>query len=29
MHGDETDAFGEAGYQGIEKREENRGLPVT
>jgi IS5 family transposase len=29
LHGDETDAFGDAGYQGVEKREENRGLPVT
>lgn len=29
LHGDETDAFGDAGYQGIEKREENRELPVT
>jgi IS5 family transposase len=29
LHGDETDAFGDAGYQGVEKREENRELPVT
>jgi len=24
LHGDETLAFGDAGYQGVEKREENR-----
>ncbi len=29
LPGDETDAFGDAGYQGIEKREESRELPVT
>jgi IS5 family transposase len=29
LHGGETDAFGDAGYQGVEKREENRELPVT
>lgn len=29
LHGDETDAFGDAGYQGVEKREENLELPVT
>lgn len=29
LHGDETDVFGDAGYQGIEKREENLELPVT
>ncbi len=29
LHGDETDAFGDAGYQGIEEREESRELPVT
>lgn len=28
LHGDETDAFGDAGYQGVEKREENLELPV-
>jgi len=29
LHGDETDAFGDAGYQGVEKREENLETPVT
>jgi len=29
LHGDETDAFGDAGYQGVEKREESLELPVT
>lgn len=29
LHGDETDAFGDAGYQGVEKREENLGVPVV
>lgn len=29
LHGDETDAFGDAGYQGVEKREENLEVPVT
>lgn len=29
LHGDETDVFGDAGYQGVEKREENLALPVT
>jgi IS5 family transposase len=29
LHGDETDVFGDAGYQGVEKREENAGAPVT
>ena len=29
LHGDETNAFGDAGYQGVEKREENLELPVT
>lgn len=29
LHGDETDVFGNAGYQGVEKREENLELPVT
>lgn len=28
LHGDETDVFGDAGYQGVEKREENLELPV-
>jgi IS5 family transposase len=28
LHGDETDVFGDAGYLGIEKREENLELPV-
>jgi len=29
LHGDKTDVFGDAGYQGVEKREENLELPVT
>jgi IS5 family transposase len=29
LHGDETDAFGDAGYQGVEKREENLEVPVA
>lgn len=29
LHGDETTAFGDAGYQGVEKREENRDSAVT
>lgn len=29
LHGDETDAYGDAGYQGVEMREENLELPVT
>jgi len=29
LHGSETDVFGDAGYQGVEKREENLELPVT
>jgi IS5 family transposase len=29
LHGDEADVFGDAGYQGVEKREENLELPVT
>ena len=29
LHGDETDMFGDAGYLGVEKREENLELPVT
>lgn len=28
LHGDETAALGDAGYQGVEKREENRGKSV-
>ncbi len=28
LHGDETDVFGDAGYQGVEKRAENLELPV-
>ena len=28
LHGEESDAFGDAGYQGVEKREENRTSPV-
>ena len=29
LHGAETDAFGDAGYQGVEKREESLECPVT
>jgi len=29
LHGNEITAFGDAGYQGVEKREENRGRTVT
>jgi len=29
LHGDETDVFGDAGYQGVEKREENLEVPVV
>jgi len=29
LHGDETQALGDAGYQGVEKREENRHTPVS
>lgn len=29
LHGEETDVFGDSGYQGIEKREENLALPVN
>ena len=29
LHGDETDAFGDAGYQGVEKRAESQEVPVT
>jgi len=29
LHGDETDVFGDAGYQGVEKREENLEATVT
>ena len=29
LHGDETQAFGDAGYQGVEKREESLECPVT
>jgi IS5 family transposase len=29
LHGEETDVFGDAGYQGVEKREENEGKTVT
>lgn len=28
LHGEETDVFGDAGYTGIEKREETQGAPV-
>lgn len=29
LHGEESDVFGDAGYQGVEKREENLELPVN
>ena len=29
LHGDETQAFGDAGYQGVEKRDSNLECPVT
>lgn len=29
LHGEETTVFGDAGYQGVEKREENRNTDVT
>lgn len=29
LHGEEADVFGDAGYQGVEKRQENREVPVT
>lgn len=29
LHGEEADVFGDAGYQGVEKREENLALPIT
>jgi IS5 family transposase len=29
LHGEEADVFGDSGYQGIEKREENLALPVN
>jgi len=29
LYGDETDVFRDAGYQGVEKQEENLALPVT
>lgn len=29
LHGEEADAFGDAGYQCVEKREEHLDLPVT
>ena len=29
LHGDETDVFADAGYQGVEKREENLEVPVN
>ncbi len=29
LHGEETDVFGDAGYQGVEKRKENLEVPVT
>jgi IS5 family transposase len=28
LHGEESDVFGDSGYQGVEKREENRGKPI-
>ena len=29
LHGDETEAWGDAGYQGVDKRPENRGCDVA
>lgn len=29
LHGNKTDVFGDAGYQGVEKRAENLALPVN
>jgi transposase, IS5 family len=29
LHGDETDALGDSGYQGVEKREENKGSKIN
>ena len=29
LYADETDVFGDAGYQGVEKREQNLELPIT
>jgi IS5 family transposase len=29
LHGEETDVFGDAGYQGVEKRAENQDVPVA
>ena len=29
LHGDETDALGDSGYQGVEKREENKGSQIN
>ncbi len=29
LHGEETDVFGDAGYQGVDKREENRDKQVS
>ena len=29
LHGDETEVFGDAGYQGVDKRDENLECPVT
>jgi IS5 family transposase len=29
LHGSEADVFGDAGYQGVERRDENQGNPVT
>lgn len=29
LHGEETEVFGDAGYQGVEKREENQEVPVV
>jgi IS5 family transposase len=29
LHGEETDVFGDAGYQGVEKREENQKTDVN
>ncbi len=29
LHGQQTDAFADAGYQGVDKRPENQGRPLT
>ncbi len=29
VHGEETDVFADAGYQGVSKREETQGIPIN